>query len=202
MALLDFSPDDFLELFRNAARNRSSSTGGDDANNSLPPPLQQPPTQRAPFSFAGPDFVTQATAPAPPNRAPLPVPLPRPRPAEAPTGLPGWAQAPAITPSEGFPKLTAGNLTAHALRMKGVPEADIADAIGNPEKIRQLIHQNYGPRPSDATDADRTGAPSWQDIGDDVARSALSGLAQGASLLHALQVPRLAAGAHQTGQEN
>jgi hypothetical protein len=56
-----------------------------------------------------------------------------------------------MTPSAGFPdppraapQLTAQNLTAHALRMKGVPETDIAAAIGNPERMKQLIYQTFG----------------------------------------------------------
>jgi hypothetical protein len=43
-----------------------------------------------------------------------------------------------------MPALTEQNLTAHALRMKGVPETDIAAAIGNPERMKQLIYQTFG----------------------------------------------------------
>jgi hypothetical protein len=37
------------------------------------------------------------------------------------------------------------NLTARVLRIKGVPEADIAAAIGNPARMQQLIARTYGP---------------------------------------------------------
>jgi hypothetical protein len=38
------------------------------------------------------------------------------------------------------------NLTAHALRMKGVPEADIGAAINDPAKMQNLLNQVYGRR--------------------------------------------------------
>jgi hypothetical protein len=41
----------------------------------------------------------------------------------------------------------AENLTVRALRMKGVPEADIVAATGNPE-LQRLIVRNYGSRPA------------------------------------------------------
>ncbi len=46
----------------------------------------------------------------------------------------------------GVPGLTAQNLTAHAQRTKGVPEADIAAAIDNPEMLQQLVTQTYRPK--------------------------------------------------------
>jgi hypothetical protein len=48
------------------------------------------------------------------------------------------------------PKLPAQNLTAQVLRMKGVPEARIAAAIGDPALMQQLINQNFGPGPARA----------------------------------------------------
>src|SRR5947207_786564 len=45
------------------------------------------------------------------------------------------------------PALPVENLTTRTLRMKGVPEADIADAIGNPGKMQEVLNQYYG-RPS------------------------------------------------------
>ena len=59
-------------------------------------------------------------------------------------GLPSWAQAPTGNPFAGFtaPK---ENLTARALRMKGVPEADIAAAAADPELMKQLITQHFSP---------------------------------------------------------
>jgi hypothetical protein len=38
----------------------------------------------------------------------------------------------------------AQNLTAHVLRMKGVPEADIGAAINDPAQMRNLLNQLYG----------------------------------------------------------
>jgi hypothetical protein len=80
-------------------------------------------------------------------------------------GLSNWAQAPTGNPFSGFPaddreapdgrpasfagvpqqpKPVAQNLTVHALRMKGVTDADIAAAIGNPKLMQQIINQSYG----------------------------------------------------------
>lgn len=60
------------------------------------------------------------------------------------TGLPTWAQARAVNPSPGFPAPPSQNLTVRALRMKGVPDADIAAAINTPTTMRQLINHVYG----------------------------------------------------------
>jgi hypothetical protein len=60
-------------------------------------------------------------------------------------GLPSWLPARSIHPLAGFPVPAPPNLTARALRMKGVPEADIAAATGNPETMKQLINQTFGP---------------------------------------------------------
>jgi hypothetical protein len=43
------------------------------------------------------------------------------------------------------PKLPPQNLTTQALRTRGVPEAHIAAAIGNPELMKQLIYRNFSP---------------------------------------------------------
>jgi hypothetical protein len=59
---------------------------------------------------------------------------------------------------------TTQNLTTQALRMKGVPEADIAAATGNPEMMKQIIIQHFGPGSAGA--AARTGyAPYGSSVG-------------------------------------
>jgi hypothetical protein len=58
---------------------------------------------------------------------------------------PNQVQAPAVDRSIGYPALPEQNLTVRALRMKGVTDADIAAGIGNPERMKQLINQNFGP---------------------------------------------------------
>jgi hypothetical protein len=45
------------------------------------------------------------------------------------------------------------NLTAHVLRMKGVPEAVIGAAINDPTQMRGLLNQLYGRRSMVASDA-------------------------------------------------
>jgi hypothetical protein len=57
----------------------------------------------------------------------------------APVAPPG---APASGP---FPAVPYQNLTARALRMNGVPEADIPAAIKKPELMKALINQIYHP---------------------------------------------------------
>ena len=42
------------------------------------------------------------------------------------------------------PALPVENLTTRTLRMKGVPEADIAAAIGHPGKMQEVLNQYYG----------------------------------------------------------
>jgi hypothetical protein len=138
-------PDDLLELIRNAAQNRSqSANSGAGSANDLPSwvPRQQ---QRLPLSFAGPILTPDINAsPSSPPRAVFP--LPGPADASADAGL-SWLRGDrSADPLRARPPAPpAPNLTVHALRMKGVPEADIAAAMGNPERIRQLIMQNYGP---------------------------------------------------------
>jgi hypothetical protein len=46
--------------------------------------------------------------------------------------------------------LPVENLTAHALRMKGVSEADIAAAINDPGQMRDLLNRLYGRHPMTA----------------------------------------------------
>jgi hypothetical protein len=63
-----------------------------------------------------------------------------------PFGLGGGALPLAAPPSAAaasgpFPAVPYQNVTARALRMKDVPEADIAAAISNPELMRQLVNQ-------------------------------------------------------------
>jgi hypothetical protein len=153
----------------------------------------------APLSLAGPGLATDVAA-ASRGRSPAAVGWPDTG-DRLPAGVPGWARAPAMTPSAGFPdpsrtapQLTAQNLTAHALRMKGVSEADIAEARSSPEKLQQLLNQYYGPgsnvqREEDPRRSPTRGdyhraiandvnAPSWGDILSDVGRSGVSGLEQ------------------------
>jgi hypothetical protein len=53
------------------------------------------------------------------------------------------AQAPAVNPSAGFPNPPPENQTARALRMGGVPEADVAAAMNDPKQLKQLFNQYY-----------------------------------------------------------
>jgi murein DD-endopeptidase MepM/ murein hydrolase activator NlpD len=76
------------------------------------------------------------------------VPLSRPRP-QAPDA--SWPSAPVAPPA-----LPLQNLTARVLRMKGVPDADIAAAISNPGKMRDLLNQYYGRRSTIAPDDNGT----------------------------------------------
>jgi hypothetical protein len=62
------------------------------------------------------------------------------------------------------PGLTTENLTVHALRMKGVPDADIAAAINDSGKLQQLLNQIYGPASSIASKPqDQTSKPPAPD---------------------------------------
>jgi hypothetical protein len=137
-------PDDFsgglLKLIWEAAQNRNPNTNS-VPNDAGDLPLWLPPQQpRLPLSFAGPDLTAGISA-SPPSR-----PLRGPADPSASAGLswlpgdrsddPPLAQPPTPAPQ---------NVTAQALRTKGVPEADIAAAIGNPEVMRQLIIQHFVP---------------------------------------------------------
>jgi hypothetical protein len=53
--------------------------------------------------------------------------------------------APAVNRSAGYPALPEPNLTVQAFRKKGVPDAEIAAAIGNPERMQQLLYQHFSP---------------------------------------------------------
>jgi hypothetical protein len=143
-----------------------------DAPVNLAPPQRHapffgPPVEHA-YSEPTPQYLRDANPyrptamswPSPEATAPLLVPQ-----IGQPKGLPNWAQAPTGDPFAGFSdgvseatnnqpayfagvaqqRPTAQNLTARALRMRGVPEADIAAAIGNPDLMKQLVYQNYGP---------------------------------------------------------
>jgi hypothetical protein len=145
MGLLNDFPDDLLELIRNAAQNRSpSANSGAGSANDLPSwvPRQQ---QRLPLSFAGPVLTADinASSPSPPGAA---FPLPGPADASADTGL-SWLRGDRRTdPLRARPPAPpAQDLTTQALRMKGVPEADIAAAIGNPDLMKRLIIWHLAP---------------------------------------------------------
>jgi RHS repeat-associated protein len=145
MGLLYDFPDDLLKLIRNAAqyRNPNANSGAGDAND-VPPWVPQP-QQRLPLSFAGPLTTADITASSPSQPRPT-VPLPGPADASAATDL-SWLRGDrSANPLRAQPPARpAQNLTAQALRMKGVPEADIAAATGNPDLMKQLIIQHFGP---------------------------------------------------------
>jgi hypothetical protein len=72
---------------------------------------------------------------------PGPAPVVSPPPQAGQSGAP-----PSGAPASGsFPAVPYQNVTARALRMKGVPEADIAAAIGHPELMRQFVNQVLRP---------------------------------------------------------
>jgi hypothetical protein len=145
MGLLNDYSDDLLRLIRNAAQNRNPNAnfGAGDAND-LPPwaPRQQ---QRLPLSFAGPGLAADVTASSPSGpRATFQ--LPDPTDASAASDLSWLRRDRSADPQRPQPPApTAQNLTAQALQTKGVPEADIAAARGNPELMKQLIIQNFSP---------------------------------------------------------
>jgi hypothetical protein len=145
MGLLDDLPYGLLNLIRNGTQSRTPNGdfSADDANG-FPSrvPQQQ---QRLPLSFAGPDLTADITAASPsrPNSAFL-----SPRPNNGPAATdPSWllGDRPADARRVQPPTQTAQNLTAQVLRMRGVPEASITAAIGNPELMKSLITQHYGP---------------------------------------------------------
>ena len=59
--------------------------------------------------------------------------------------------------SQSIAPRAAQNLTANALRMKGVPDADIGTALNDPAQMQNLLNQLYGRRPMSAPDADENG---------------------------------------------
>jgi hypothetical protein len=200
MGLLDATPDDWFELYRRAAQNRSpNDSSGDAARGS--PPAWLPRSQRAPLSLAGPDLAANEPWPNAPA-APL-VTVPQ---AGQSEGLPSWAQAPSGNPFAGSPRPAEQNLTVRALRMKGVPEADIAAAGGNPELMKQLITQNFAPGSAAAQSAIPGAAVA--PIGDNRASTiaALRGIPlagayvdKGAALLNAAAQPWLETGLSHAG---
>jgi hypothetical protein len=66
----------------------------------------------------------------------------------SPNGVRGLAGAQPLAPQRMAPQpaLPVQNLTTHVLRMKGVPEADIAAAINDPRTMQDLLNQLYGRR--------------------------------------------------------
>ena len=145
MGLLNNFSDDLLNLIRNAAQNRnpSANSGASDTNDvpSWIPQRQQP----LPLSLAGPDLTADITASSSGwPRATLP--LPAPPDVSAATDL-SWLPVDwSADPRRAQPPAPATqNLTTRARRMKGVPEADIAAATGNPDLMKQLIIQHFGP---------------------------------------------------------
>jgi hypothetical protein len=119
MGLLDDFPYGLLNLSWNAPPSRIpiGNFGAGDANG-FPSQVPQQQQQRLPLSFAGPDLTADITAPSPSRSADF------------------LRAQPSALPTR--------NLTTQALRMKGVPEAEIAAAAGNPELLKQLIIQQYG----------------------------------------------------------
>jgi hypothetical protein len=74
MGLLDATPDDWLELYRRAAQDRSPNGGNADATyDPAPPGLPRSQPQRAPLSLAGPDLAASEPRPSAPV-APLMAP--------------------------------------------------------------------------------------------------------------------------------
>src|SRR5882757_6303756 len=57
----------------------------------------------------------------------------------------------------GQPAPAVQNLTTHALRMKGVPEADIGAAINDPARMKDLLNRYYGRPPVIPTGGDSSG---------------------------------------------
>jgi hypothetical protein len=126
MGLLDATTDDWLERYRRSAQNRSPNDGSADAAN-ITPPSWLLRSKRPPLSLAGSGFDANEARPNAPV-APL-VLVPQ---AGQSAGLPSWAQAPTGNPFTEAQGRIAQNPTTQALRMKGMPEADIAAATGPP----------------------------------------------------------------------
>lgn len=136
MGLLDEWPDGWLGLLRNAAQTPSRNG---DIGISAVNYRQARQSPRLPLSFAGPDLAAD-----PPNWTQAPTASPIAAFPESPRTASSASSAsypPAAQPSAS----AAQNLTTESLRTKGVPDADVAAAIGNPELMRQLINWNFGP---------------------------------------------------------
>jgi hypothetical protein len=121
MGLLDNWPDSFFKPIRDTAQNRNLDPAPGDANDS-PPWVARGQQQRPPLSLAGLGLTADIT-----------------------DSSPSGGQS--ANPLRAQPVPTAQNLTAQALRTKGVPEGDLAAATGNLELMKQLIIQHYGPGP-------------------------------------------------------
>jgi hypothetical protein len=110
-------------------------------------PLQQMP-QTEPAAPWHPDWHDANDWPHPtlPNWAQMQPPTENTFPAS--NGVRGMTGGQPLAPQGVVPKpaLTVQNLTAHALRMKGVPEADIGAAINDPAKMQNLLNQVYDRR--------------------------------------------------------
>jgi hypothetical protein len=202
MGLLDSTPDDWLEPQRRAAQNRSPNDGGaDPAFDPAPSWLPRSQLRQPPLSLAGPGF----TANEPWPRAPVSPVMMAPQAGQF-AGLPNRAQALTGNPFAESPRPAAQNLTARALRMKGVPEAEIAAAIDSPDLMKQFINLDYGPASAGARSAlpDAAVAP----IGDNRASTiaALRGIPlagayvdKGTALLNAAAQPWLETGLSHAG---
>jgi hypothetical protein len=145
MGLLNDSPYGLLGLLRSGAQYWSPNPdpGAGDANDL--PPWARRQQQRLPLSFAGPGLIADNTT-SPPNQPGSTI-SPA-SPAEAPAApsaswLPGNRSVNLTGTQPAMP--TSPNLTARVLRSKGVPEADIAAGMNDPDLMRQIIIQHYAP---------------------------------------------------------
>lgn len=127
------------------------------------------PPINAPTPFPAPGILPPGPAPSVPpivpDRPPYePPPSNSPNPFEPQKGAP--PTPPPLSPerldripqsenfySPGQPAPAVQNLTAHVLRMKGVPEAVIGAAINDPAQMQGLLNQLYGRRSMVAPDA-------------------------------------------------
>jgi hypothetical protein len=142
MGLLDGWPLGWFGLLGNGAQDQNGGIGADAANY-LPPLAPQP--RRLPLSFAGP-AEGPALAASLPGRAQAQMSAGNPF-AAYPDGIravPSLQSPPSRGSAQPLAPI-APNLTAQVLRAKGVPETDIAAAIGNPGLMKQLIYRNFGP---------------------------------------------------------
>jgi hypothetical protein len=140
MGLLDDLPYGLLNQIRNATQSRvpNANSGAGDVDDLPSWAPRQPP--RAPLSFAGPDLTADIAASSPGRSADFLRAL--------------------------MPAPPAPNLTVQALRMKGAPEADISAATGNPELMKQLVIQHYGPGSTWAPALHRADANSSAQLND------------------------------------
>jgi hypothetical protein len=166
MGLLNDLPYGLLGLLRSGAQYWSPNPdpGAGDAND-LPSwaRRQQP---RLPLSFAGPGLISDITT-SPPNQPGSTVPPAGP--AEVPAAIgPSWPpgnRSADLTRTQP-PMPTSQNLTARVLRLKGVPEADIAAGMNDPDLMRQIIIQHYAPGSSGVLAFSRPDAGNRAQISD------------------------------------